>query len=545
MSTLSWQRFGRFFAKLAVVAYLASGSATAGATTLEPIAPPTSTGSYIVTYAPCPSCISTWLEERAEGGAWTYVSSGALTVTGKAAGTYYYRVGYVYMVDPSYFYTDFGYSSEARVVVTADASPLVSLNDQLQYRYEARYGDGNGDGRLDLFVERITGGAVASGAIDTVLLAQDGNSRFTVTVPSATQKTLARSWPVAPVEVTLEDFNVDGSADLLLKRVATALGNVNAVDQIVFAPGLGSQTPKGVRAVDAALKRFTANARDYLVNSNYFVEAAPVTTYWQVVYYSYCSSSYDFDYYYGTSCGYFAYSIPVSIRDYSGFDANALNAFLQEAAIAERRVTQAQGVDAIKRSFEDALGTPIGGRNFGTDRGEQGTLDVPGRRGFELFVAVLGLSEANAQELSPAREKGRRPEVVYVTGRKILGFLPRHTALEYNGSTISAYDNNPAFLDDGVLVSEVNWPNDDPALMMTLGTVSSGLGPALYWQRLIGADARYRDNLPYDAIPSVGVAGYNSNGYVHGIVRATGGIPSIDLTRFVGGEKPVPSTVFY
>ena len=543
MSIRSWQKLGAIFAQLAAAVYLASSSTTAAA--LEPIAPPTSTGNYTVTYSPCPSCISTWLEERPEGGSWAYVSTGALTVTGKPAGTYYYRVGYVYMIDPSYFYTGFGYSAEARVVVTTDPTPLVSLNDQLQYRYEARYGDGNGDGRLDLFVERVSGGTGASGAIDTVLLAQDGNSRFSVTVPSATQTALSRSWPIAPVEVTLEDFNVDGFADLLVKRVATALGNANAVDQIVFAPGPASPTPKGVRAVDAALKRFTANARDYLANSNYFVETAPVKTYWQVVYYYYCGISYGFDYYYGTNCGYLAYSIPVSIRDYSGFDPNALNAFVQEVAIAERRVTQAQGVDAIKRSFEDALGTPIGGRNFGTDRGEQGTLDVPGRRGFELFVAVLGLSEANAQELSPAREKGRRSDVVYVTGRKILGFLPRHTALEYNGSTISAYDNNPAFLDDGVLVSEVNWPNDNPALMMTLGTVSSSLGPALYWQQLIGADARYRDNLPYDAIPSVGVAGYNSNGYVHGIVRATAGVPSIDLTRFVGGEKPVPPTVFY
>jgi hypothetical protein len=70
------------------------------------------------------------------------------------------------------------------------------------------------------------------------------------------------------------------------------------------------------------------------------------------------------------------------------------------------------------------------------------------------------------------------------------------------------------------------------------------LGAPLYWTRLLAADARYRDNIDYDAIPSVGSAGYNSNGYVHGIVRATAGVPSIDLSQFVGGEKPVPPQAF-
>ena len=39
-------------------------------------------------------------------------------------------------------------------------------------------------------------------------------------------------------------------------------------------------------------------------------------------------------------------------------------------------------------------------------------------------------------------------------------------------------------------------------------------------------------------------AGYNSNGYVHGIVSATGGMATINLNNFVGGGKPVPSSVF-
>jgi hypothetical protein len=157
---------------------------------------------------------------------------------------------------------------------------------------------------------------------------------------------------------------------------------------------------------------------------------------------------------------------------------------------------------------------------------------------------VLGIFEANAQELSPPREPVRRSDVVYVTGRHILGFLPMHTAVEYAGATLSANDSNTSLLSDGMLVSRPNDPSDAPPLMMTLGTVASALAAPLYWAQLVAADLRYPDNLPYDSIPSIGEAGYNSNGYSHGLIRATGGVPSIDMTRFVGGEKPVPAAYF-
>jgi hypothetical protein len=81
--------------------------------------------------------------------------------------------------------------------------------------------------------------------------------------------------------------------------------------------------------------------------------------------------------------------------------------------------------------------------------------------------------------------------------------------------------------------------------MQTLGTVSSTLAAAVYWSTLTAADANYDDNLPYDAVPSAGSSAYNSNGYTHGLVRATAGVPSIDMNRFVGGDKPVPPNVFH
>jgi hypothetical protein len=37
---------------------------------------------------------------------------------------------------------------------------------------------------------------------------------------------------------------------------------------------------------------------------------------------------------------------------------------------------------------------------------------------------------------------------------------------------------------------------------------------------------------------------YNSNSYVRGIIDATGGIPTINLSILVGGDRPVPMSKF-
>jgi hypothetical protein len=512
-----------------------------------PIAPASTGGSYTVSYARCSGCVADWLEERAENGSWTYVGQGAVTFTSKPSGTYYYRAAHIYLVDPSYYSYWTDYSAETRVTVGGQTPAVDSLDIQLSYRYQTRYGDGNGDGRLDLLVDRVAGGTPGNGALESVLLVQGGAGQFSSLVPSGAQLAAARAWPAAAVQVVLRDLNADGFADVVLKGIAGLIGG--ALNQVVYAPGrVLTQLPLGVRAVDPALKRFAANARDYLADSSYFSQNAPVVVRYTVVYYTYCTPSYyGYDYYYyGINCGSYPVYVPITTRDYSSFSSGAIEAWTQESAIESNRVTREQGVQAIKRSFESVLGVPIGGRDLRGIAGEQGSFDEPtARRGFELFLAVLGIFEANAQELEPAREAVRRPDIVYVTGRRILGFLPIHTALEYGGSTISAYDNNSSFLDDGVLVSQVNWPSDRPSLMMTLGTVSSTLGSTLYWAQLRASDGNYDDNLPYDAVPSAGAGGYNSNGYSHGLVRATAGVASIDMTRFVGGEKPVPANVFY
>jgi hypothetical protein len=510
-----------------------------------PSAPPSSSGTYTVTHAAC-SCMSDWLEERVEGGAWSYVGTRSVTFTNKAPGNYYYRVGN-WILDPysSYFYGWTEYSVEVRVTVGSGSIVIAPLQTQLTFRYEARYGDGNGDGRTDILVNRTGGGMSGDGTIETVLLLQGAGAQFTSSVPSSSLASVAKTWPAAPVQVVLQDFNVDGFADVLLKGVANVVGG--AANQIVYAPARTyAYQPRGVRAVDAGLKKFTANALDYFADSSYFANNAPTVVYYYEFAYQYCIPDYSYEWYGSMSCYWIVTYYPYAVQDYSVFDSRAVGTWTTESAIQNGSVARAQGVSTIKQSYEGVLGVSIGGRDFSGMIGEQGSFDDPTYRwGLEAFLAVLGIATANADELEPKRNLARRPDTVYITGRRVLGFLPIHTALEYAGSTLSAFDSDASTFGNGVLVSRPNAPADHPSMMMTLGTVSSTLGAPVYWTRLVTADASYDDNLPYSPVPSAASSAYNSNGFTHGLVRATAGSPSINLNSYVGGEKPVPGSAFF
>jgi hypothetical protein len=509
-----------------------------------PQAPATSSGTYTVWNDPC-ACSADWIEESVDGGSWTYVGQGSVTFADKPSGVYYYRVGnWLVYADYYYWYEWAEYSSEISVTVGADGVTIDPLETQLEYRYETRYGDGNGDGLTDLLLNRIAGGSSGNGTIEAVMLLQAGG-QYASFVPSSTEAAVAQTWPEAAIEVVLEDFNVDGFADILLKGVAGAIGE--GLNQIVYAPGRAFRyQPLGVRAVDAGLKQFAANALDYFADSNYFANNAPVTYFYDAVYYYYCVPSAYYDFYDNEYCFWVPIYYSWAARDFSVFEPNALGTWTTEASILNNSLTRDDGVSAITRSYENVIGAPIGGRDFGGMSGEQGSFDDPTyRRGLEGFLAVLGIGNANAQELDPPRETTRHPEVVYVTGRRVLGFLPLHTALEYGGATLSAFDSDDSVFGNGVLVSRPNAPSDRPRLMMTLGTVGSTLGAPVYWQRLVAADAGYGDNLPYSPTPSSASDTYNSNGFTHGLIQATAGAPSVDMNGYVGGDKPVPASAFY
>jgi RHS repeat-associated protein len=162
-----------------------------------------------------------------------------------------------------------------------------------------------------------------------------------------------------------------------------------------------------------------------------------------------------------------------------------------------------------------------------------------GFRGRIMFTGPSSQSDSSEQN-------GREPGQVYVTGHRMGGIGPYHTALEYDDGT-----GQPTTLSagstDGELRSDVNRPTDAPVNNNTLGTVTppAGVSPGRYFSNLLAADANYCDCFDYDVFPgALPGAGYNSNSYVPGLVRATGGVSSVNLGNYYGGETPLPAEAF-
>lgn len=539
-------RMSRRIAALQALAlpFLAASSTVAVAVP-EPSAPPTADGNYSVTYEHCSDCIADWLEEKVgETGAWTALGWGAVTFSSKAEGQYHYRVGYAYL-GPDYYYWD-DYGPAITVVVASELSKREPLVKQMSYEYRVQAGDVDGDGREDLYVTRVKGGKQGGdGTLNRLVLRQLASGAFRARSASAADRTLASGWPDAQASMRLRDINVDGFVDLVLGDISSAVG-ADALDQIVYAPGIASNSvAQGVRGIDAAFEQFESDIVAYLEDPDYFLISAPLYVYSHTFLDLSCGTNYNDDY---LIYGYFSscYPVPITvvaiIPDYSGFDSFAVGVWSYEQAIETGLVSAEDGLDGIEGEIEEVLEVEVGGWDIEELLGEQSVSDGNVRRGIELFTSLVGISVANADEQDPAA--GGQPDAVLITGRRVIGFGPLHTALQYQNTTISAYDNNDAALDDGILVSEVNWPPDHPLLTMKLGTVTGGLAPLGYWARLLEADSNYDDDLPYDALPSIGHGGYNSNGYTHGIILATNGVPSIAMGDFVGGELPVPASEF-
>ncbi len=236
--------------------------------------------------------------------------------------------------------------------------------------------------------------------------------------------------------------------------------------------------------------------------------------------------------------------------DYSVFSTPAVAIALAAENADTGQTSTTAAVDAIDRAAEDVFKIQIGGWNMEEVLGSTGEHTNPdARRAMEVIWAILGAARADAQEVPTVEAPPQNPRVfgtVYVTGHRIFAFGPIHSALEYTSvytpqTTISAGPEGAL----PYLVSRINRPSDIAVLNMVLGTVSDPQNPSAesYFAELLGADARYGDDLWYKAIPVL-PGQYNSNSYVRGITDATGGIPTINLSILVGGGTPVPMSKF-
>jgi hypothetical protein len=380
------------------------------------------------------------------------------------------------------------------------------------------------------------------------------------------------------------DFNADGFVDVEVKGVAAATGMSAATDQIVFSSGVPFQAqPLGVRAVDAALKKFVGNMMDYIVNPNYFREYADLKLFQGTYPVYYCSVSWGpygavFDYWYHaglSSCWVYVYHVSGYYWDYREFSPAAVSAWTSEARFHDRALTRTDALAAIEGTFRQVLGVAIGGWDVGEITGPNGRYSDLDERGLNPFLVLLGIGNANAQEIvtdEAPRPVPREPGVIHVVGRYIFVAQKRgiHSVLQYTTSGLtaptwlSAFDSaHESGADDGTLLAETNDPRDHPLLtQLTLGwVIPPGNGPrSTYWfNEVLPAHNHYRQlplaqKAPYDAMPEYPCLGlcahYNSNSYVQGLIEGTGGdiIPKApfleDFDDLVGGGSPLPASYF-
>ena len=153
------------------------------------------------------------------------------------------------------------------------------------------------------------------------------------------------------------------------------------------------------------------------------------------------------------------------------------------------------------------------------------------------------------QDDSSQDSTGREPGTIYVTAHEV-AFGQEHLALEFRENAETTPETLSAGPDGGNLVGEVNRPSDQPENNRTVTTVTPprGVSPAAQWQSPRSAQDAYGNNLDYDLgagrLPGRAGDGYNSNGFVSGIVGATGGRFNGSLSGFTGANRPVPPGAF-
>jgi len=286
--------------------------------------------NYSITYAP-----HQLLQERVgAAGTWTFVTgtNGVAEFSNKPEGIYYYRG---VTIDFYSGFPQFYYSSE--ISVNVYSGPPIEVDgiwDQKDYIYQVRKGDINGDGKLDLFVNRTSGGNANNGVLNATILQQQADKTFLAIAATPAQLSTAASWATATIEVVLSDFNMDGYVDLILKGISSHIAGAN--NQMVFSKGqLFSGQASSVRDIDDDFVKTFSSITHWLGDSNYFDNnIITVTGYTYVLTYG-CQ----YDWFYGEYiCGFYYVLVPYTA---TGYDASLISQDALDLRDALEDVTQA------------------------------------------------------------------------------------------------------------------------------------------------------------------------------------------------------------
>ncbi len=151
------------------------------------------------------------------------------------------------------------------------------------------------------------------------------------------------------------------------------------------------------------------------------------------------------------------------------------------------------------------------------------------------------------EETEPERMKG----VIYITGHRTLKVGPYHTAIEFtpHGSDDTAWIS--AGPEDGRLVGGIGTrtnrvrESDTPKKNRVFGIIipPPGVTAHAHFERLKASSRSYCQCIDYDTVPEIADS-FNSNSFTTGLAHSNGGRPSIDMSQFVGGARPVPAEYF-
>ena len=171
-----------------------------------------------------------------------------------------------------------------------------------------------------------------------------------------------------------------------------------------------------------------------------------------------------------------------------------------------------------------------------------------------VTAAMQHLFNAERRRGPRNQYRDRKPGQIYITGHSVSGG-PTHTAIEFDdGNGVHWISAGPEGWGAegferlvGGIGNLINGfrPTDAPQFNRTIATVTppSGVTPSQYFQVLSSAASVYCNCVDYDLFPGLSDS-YNSNSYVAGLLNATGGSSSRDLSFFYGGAKPLPKSYF-
>jgi hypothetical protein len=234
-----------------------------------PTAPSHVVGSYSVEWQDTSGSIC-WLSERVNGGAWatvpnSYSPTNSLSLS-RSVGSYEYQVACI---------DDYGgkLGPISTVGVVTSMPSLDPLETQRGYQFQVRSGHFDGNGKLDIYVQR-TSGDINNGVIDKTILTQTDDGHFEVVeAPTSGQLATAAGWPIsAGVVPVVNDYNVDGHVDVLLKNLDTTIAGVD--DQIAYSTGIFFQgAAEAVAALDFEFEKFFRDTYNWILDPDYFSQA--------------------------------------------------------------------------------------------------------------------------------------------------------------------------------------------------------------------------------------------------------------------------------